>query len=106
MSDLPLYILVLLLLVPLSGFIAWAGDRIGHRIGKRRQSFLGLRPRHTATVFTIGAGIGIALVSFGLLLLSDARLNHRCRISSGILAERCGAILTEFFAAKRRLGKK
>jgi tRNA(adenine34) deaminase len=39
-------------------------------------------------------------------LLSDARLNHRCRVLAGILAEPCGAILTEFFAAKRRLGKK
>lgn len=39
-------------------------------------------------------------------MLSDARLNHRCRIVGGILAEPCGAILTEFFAAKRRLGKK
>jgi tRNA(adenine34) deaminase len=39
-------------------------------------------------------------------LLSDARLNHRCRITGGVLAEPCGAILTEFFASKRRLGKK
>lgn len=39
-------------------------------------------------------------------LLSDARLNHRCRVLGGILAEPCGAILTEFFASKRRLGKK
>ena len=39
-------------------------------------------------------------------LLSDARLNHRCRIVGGLLAEPCGAILTDFFAAKRRLGKK
>mgnify|MGYP000885493616 CR=1 FL=1 len=81
MSDFPLYILVLLVLVPLSGFIAWAGDRIGHRIGKRRHSFLGLRPRHTATVFTVGAGVGIALVSFGLLLLSNGGL--RLVLSAG-----------------------
>lgn len=39
-------------------------------------------------------------------LLSDARLNHRCRVTGGVLAEPCGALLTEFFAAKRRLGKK
>jgi tRNA(adenine34) deaminase len=39
-------------------------------------------------------------------LLSDPRLNHRCRIVAGVLAEPCGAILTEFFASKRRLGKK
>ena len=48
-------LLFFLLLIPLAGFIAWAGDRIGHRTGKKRQSIFGLRPRHTAMVFTIGS---------------------------------------------------
>lgn len=39
-------------------------------------------------------------------LLTDPRLNHRCDVTGGILAERCGKILTEFFQAQRRLGKK
>jgi tRNA(adenine34) deaminase len=39
-------------------------------------------------------------------LLSDARLNHRCQITSGVLGAECGEILTRFFQAKRRLGKK
>ena len=57
-------LLFFLLLIPLSGFIAWAGDRIGHKIGKRRHSLLGLRPRHTATLMTVVVGMGIALFSF------------------------------------------
>lgn len=36
---------------------------------------------------------------------TDVRLNHRARVIGGVLAERCGAILTEFFAGKRRAGK-
>ena len=39
-------------------------------------------------------------------ITSDSRLNHRCQVISGVLADRCGAILTDFFAAKRRMGKK
>lgn len=39
-------------------------------------------------------------------LLSDPRLNHRCDIVPNVLSEPCGRILTEFFEAKRRLGKK
>lgn len=39
-------------------------------------------------------------------LLSDSRLNHRCQIVPGVLADRCGSILTAFFQAQRRLGKK
>jgi tRNA(adenine34) deaminase len=39
-------------------------------------------------------------------LLSDQRLNHSCQIISGVLARECGEMLTEFFQAQRRLGKK
>jgi tRNA(adenine34) deaminase len=35
-------------------------------------------------------------------ITSDPRLNHQARVVSGVLAERCGGLLTEFFAAKRR----
>jgi uncharacterized protein (DUF3084 family) len=60
-------LLFFLLLVPLSGFIAWAGDRIGHKSGKKRHTLFGLRPRHTATLITIAAGMCISLVSFGIM---------------------------------------
>ncbi len=39
-------------------------------------------------------------------LLSDGRLNHRAQVVPGILAEECGAILSEFFRKQRKLGKK
>jgi tRNA(adenine34) deaminase len=39
-------------------------------------------------------------------LLSDARLNHRCQVVPGILAEPCGEVLSRFFQQQRRLGKK
>ncbi len=39
-------------------------------------------------------------------LLSDSRLNHQCEVTEGVLGERCGRVLTEFFAGKRALGKK
>ncbi len=38
-------------------------------------------------------------------ITSDARLNHRAQVVSGVLAEQCGGILSEFFAAKRRKGQ-
>ena len=39
-------------------------------------------------------------------ITTDPRLNHRTQIISGVLADRCGAVLSDFFAARRRLGKK
>jgi tRNA(adenine34) deaminase len=34
-------------------------------------------------------------------LLEDPRLNHRSEVVAGVLGERCGQILSQFFAAKR-----
>lgn len=39
-------------------------------------------------------------------LLDDPRLNHRASITPGVLADQCGALLSEFFAGKRKFGKK
>lgn len=39
-------------------------------------------------------------------LLEDPRLNHRAEVVSGVLAPECGAILSRFFQAQRKLGKK
>ncbi len=36
---------------------------------------------------------------------ADPRLNHRAQVVSGVLADRCAGVLSEFFAAKRRRGK-
>ncbi|MCA9239345.1 MAG: tRNA adenosine(34) deaminase TadA [Planctomycetales bacterium] len=34
-------------------------------------------------------------------LLADSRLNHRCEVISGVLADECGRVLTDFFRARR-----
>ena len=39
-------------------------------------------------------------------ICSDARLNHQVEVVSGVLADECGALLTEFFRRQRELGKK
>ena len=37
---------------------------------------------------------------------ADPRLNHRVPITSGVLVDECAALLVEFFARQRALGKK
>lgn len=39
-------------------------------------------------------------------LLADPRLNHRAQTVPGVLGEECGSLLTRFFQAQRKLGKK
>ncbi|PKK91485.1 MAG: hypothetical protein CVV64_06945 [Candidatus Wallbacteria bacterium HGW-Wallbacteria-1] len=63
------HILVLLIL---SGSIAYLGDRIGTKIGKKRLSVLGLRPKATAVLVTIVTGMGITIVT----ILTFALLNE------------------------------
>lgn len=38
-------------------------------------------------------------------LLAHPRLNHRARVTAGVLAAECGAVLVEFFASRREAGK-
>ena len=39
-------------------------------------------------------------------LLADPRLNHQAEITGGLLAEESARLLSGFFQAQRRLGKK
>jgi tRNA(adenine34) deaminase len=39
-------------------------------------------------------------------ITQDPRLNHRCQVVGSVLAQRCATLLSDFFEAKRRLGKK
>ena len=45
-------------------------------------------------------------VSSLFTLLDDSRLNHRAQVTGGVLGLECGEILSRFFQAQRRLGKK
>jgi len=47
-------------LIAASGIIAYVGDVIGRRMGRRRLTLFGLRPRHTAVVVSVFAGMLIA----------------------------------------------
>ncbi len=77
----PAYTIVALLaLVAAGGAIAWLGDVIGYRLGKRRSSLLGLRPRTTARIVGIAAGailpiIGLGVAALGSSYVQDALFN-------------------------------
>ena len=58
---------LILVLAVVGGVIAFIGDRLGTRIGKKKLSIFGLRPRHTAVIVTIFTGICITTVTFGIM---------------------------------------
>ena len=53
-------------LVVTGGIIAFIGDRLGTKIGKKRLSLFGLRPRHTSTIITILTGVLITTTTLGI----------------------------------------
>ena len=70
-------IIALIILVATGGLIAWLGDIIGYRLGKRRSSLFGLRPRTTARMVGIAVGatlplIGLAVAGLGSSYVRDA----------------------------------
>ncbi|BEU88495.1 DUF3084 domain-containing protein [Selenomonas sp. TAMA-11512] len=64
-------IILILVLVISGGLIAVIGDRLGSKIGKKRFSIFGWRPRDTATFITISTGVLITSVTFLLLSLAS-----------------------------------
>lgn len=64
-------ILFIVALILVSGFIAYFGDLLGRRMGKKRLTLWRLRPRHTAIIVTTITGMLIsALVLFTLLAVN------------------------------------
>ena len=67
-----MYSLILVFtLIIISGLIAFIGDWVGLKIGKKRVSIFGLRPHHTAIVITIISGILIAIITITMLAISS-----------------------------------
>lgn len=65
--------MLILALLLLGGVLAVMGDRLGTRIGKARLSFLRMRPRRTAVVFTAITGSLISALSFAVLITVNDR---------------------------------
>ena len=56
------------MLLVVGGVIAYVGDRLGTYIGKKRLSAWGLRPRHTAMLYTVLSGGLIAVLTLFALI--------------------------------------
>ena len=60
-------LVLILVLIVTGGVIAFIGDRVGSRVGKRKLSLFGLRPRHTSVIVTIITGVLITTLTFVIL---------------------------------------
>ncbi|MBU2698996.1 protein of unknown function (DUF3084 family) [Sporomusaceae bacterium BoRhaA] len=62
---------LIFIIAVMGGLIAYIGDKLGTKVGKRKLSIFGLRPKHTSILVTIITGILIAGSTLSLLALSS-----------------------------------
>lgn len=57
------------LLMLVGGVAAYWGDRVGMTVGRRRLTFMGLRPKYTSRVIAVGTGVLIVLFTLATMLV-------------------------------------
>jgi len=62
---------LILILVIMGGAIAFLGDKLGSKIGKKRLTIFGLRPHYTSILMTIITGVVVAGATMGILMVSS-----------------------------------
>ena len=55
---------ILFIIAIMGGLIAYMGDKLGTKVGKRKMSLFGLRPKHTSIIVTIVTGLLVAATSY------------------------------------------
>ena len=58
---------LILILVAVSAIVAYMGDLVGMRVGKKRVSIFGLRPKSTSSIITIFSGVLITILTLAVL---------------------------------------
>jgi uncharacterized protein (DUF3084 family) len=59
------WLLLILGVAFIGGIIAWLGDSVGRRVGRKHLRIFGLRPKTTGLVFAVGSGVLVALATVG-----------------------------------------
>ena len=58
---------LIVVLVVVGGAIAFIGDRLGSKVGKKKLTIFGLRPKHTSVLVTILTGISITTMTLAVM---------------------------------------
>lgn len=64
-------VLLLIILAITGGVIAYLGDKLGSKIGKKRLRLFGLRPHDTSVLMTIVSGVVVATLTMGVLMATS-----------------------------------
>ena len=62
---------LIIIMAIVGGFIAYLADKMGSKIGKKKMSIFGLRPKHTSILLTVTSGTIIAVLTIGVMAASS-----------------------------------
>ena len=74
-------------LIIVSALVSWAGDVIGMKLGKKRITFLKLRPKYTSRIISVLTGVGIAIATI-FVLSTDRAFQHAGHPAAADIHER------------------
>lgn len=103
---------IILIIAIMGGAIAFIGDKLGTKIGKRRMSIFGLRPKHTSIIMTIVTGILISAFTLGVLAIASENVRialfgmEQLRAEMDQLNSDVAAKNQELEAGKKELSEK
>ncbi len=91
-----IWMVLLLSVAALGGIIAYAGDVVGRKIGRKHLRLFGLRPKTTGLLMAVASGVAVALVTVGTVaLLARNTLDNAIRAQE---------IRADLETARRQLG--
>lgn len=62
---------LIIIMAIVGGLIAYIADKMGSKIGKKKMSVFGLRPRHTSVLLTVLSGIIISVLTICVMAVSS-----------------------------------
>lgn len=65
---------LIFVLAIMGGFIAYLGDNLGYKLGKKRLTIFGLRPKHTSTLMSILSGVIVVAVTMTFLSIASTNV--------------------------------
>lgn len=62
---------LIIIMAIVGGLIAYIADKMGTKIGKKKMSVFGLRPKHTSILLTVLSGIMISVVTISVMAIAS-----------------------------------
>ncbi len=79
---------LVIFLVVIGGLIAYFGDKIGMKVGKKRLTIFNLRPKHTSVLITVLSGVLITTLTIIFLVLASNNVKLALFEMDNLLAEK------------------